>query len=106
GEKKSNELGIYDMSGNVWEWCRDSCEWKDGVVTDTYGVVTDTYGVVTDTYKDGMVDPWNRSGSWRVIRGGGWCDRAEYCRSVGRFSVAPSARGSILGFRLALVPVQ
>ncbi|MBR6058024.1 MAG: SUMF1/EgtB/PvdO family nonheme iron enzyme, partial [Victivallales bacterium] len=91
-QKKPNELGLYDMSGNVWEWCRDSCEWKNGVVT--------------DTYRDGVVDPWCRSGSRRVDRGGGWFNQAELCRSTFRSSYDPSFRNDNLGFRLALVPVQ
>ncbi|MBP5674505.1 MAG: SUMF1/EgtB/PvdO family nonheme iron enzyme [Victivallales bacterium] len=91
-QKKPNELGLYDMSGNVWEWCRDSCEWKDGVVT--------------DTYRDGVVDPWCRSGSGRVLRGGSWRNDAGFCHSAYRFNYAPSSSRSLVGFRLALAPVQ
>ncbi|MCR4575848.1 MAG: SUMF1/EgtB/PvdO family nonheme iron enzyme [Lentisphaeria bacterium] len=91
-QKKPNELGLYDMSGNVWEWCRDSCKWKNGVVT--------------DTYRDGVVDPWCRSGPFRVLRGGTWDYFARYCRSADRFHSGPSYGGYIVGFRLALAPVQ
>ena len=92
-QKKPNELGLYDMSGNVWEWCRDSCERNNSVV-------------VTDTYRDGVVDPWCHSGSYRVERGGSWGDIARYCRSAYRGSSAPSFSNRYVGFRLALAPVQ
>ena len=91
-QKKPNELGLYDMSGNVCEWCRDSCEWEDGVVT--------------DTYRDGVVDPWCRSGSLRVKRGGSWFGIFMHCRSACRSSFDPSYSLHDVGFRLALAPVQ
>ena len=92
-EKNPNELGLYDMSGNVCEWCRDSSEWKNGVVT--------------DTYRDGVVDPLCRSGSWRVNRGGFWCGDARDCRAMDRRSCSPDCcAGGVLGFRVALAPVQ
>jgi len=92
GTKSSNDLGLCDMSGNVWEWCMDSCEYDNGVVT--------------DTYRDGVTDPLCSSGSKRVDRGGGWDSLAVYCRSAIRISGGPSFRSGSLGFRLALVPVQ
>ena len=82
--KKPNELGIYDMSGNVWEWCLD---W---------------YGA----YHGDAVDPQGASSSLRshrVFRGGSWGDGARMCRSAYRGSIVPGYRSSILGFRLALV---
>ena len=85
GGKSPNELGLYDMSGNVWEWCRDWSGSYSGDATDPTGPA---------------------SGSRRVGRGGSWLSNARECRSAYRSSFSPGGRGNNLGFRLALVPVQ
>ena len=82
GSKSPNELGIYDMSGNVWEWCYDR-----------YG----SYGSGAETNPVGP-----SSGSSRVDRGGGWYDSASVCRVAYRSYYTPSIRGIDLGFRLVL----
>jgi formylglycine-generating enzyme required for sulfatase activity len=82
GEKKANAWGLYDMHGNVWEWC-----------TDWYGKYPK--GAVSDP-----VGP--REGSYRVLRGGGWGTAAANCRSADRCMFLPSRRFSIFGFRVAL----
>ncbi len=85
-QKNANAWGLYDMHGNIWEWCQDSCEWKNGVVN--------------DTYRDGIVDPLNTNGSSRVSRGGCWDDNARHCRSANRRGCPPGDRATDMGFRL------
>ena len=84
GTKSPNELGIYDMSGNVCEWCQD---W----FSDGY------YGNSPRTNPKGP-----KSGSCRVNRGGGWFGYARDCWVSNRISHSPDGRYSNLGFRLAL----
>ena len=86
GTKQANELGLHDMSGNVWEWCRDFYE--QGYATDP------------EFLKD------NR-GSNCVCRGGGWRSAAaNYCRVAKRSSGLSGSRDNQVGFRLALVPIE
>ncbi len=85
GGKAANELGLYDMSGNVWEWCFD---WYD-----------DKYYKETD----GASNPVNLAvAASRVKRGGGWYDSASYVRSAYRYGYRPSLRYYYLGFRVCL----
>ena len=83
GSYPANDWGLYDMHGNVWEWCSD---WYDGYPS---GDVTDPVGPST--------------GSLRVVRGGCWCDLAWHCRSADRNRDVPSYRSFNIGLRLALV---
>ena len=82
GTKQPNELGIYDRSGNVWEWCQDR------------------YGKYSCS---SQIDPTrDNSGSGRMRRGGSWSFLARFCRSSYRGHNAPNYRDYILGFRLVL----
>ena len=80
GMKKSNPWGLYDMHGNVWEWCSD-------FHSDALSGGTDPVGP--------------RRGSGRVYRGGSWGNDPGHCRSADRISRDPSYGNSYLGFRVA-----
>jgi len=80
GTKRPNELGIYDMSGNVWEWCSDY--WKDG------------YGGFAERDPKGPT-----SGSYRVVRGGSFIYDDLNCRVANRSLTNPNARSIYYGFR-------
>jgi len=86
GGKKANELGIYDMSGNVWEWCAD--EW---------------HGNYTGAPNDGSI--WSNSGERnqqknRLLRGGSWSNDSAICRSRFRLSHAAGYRDRYYGYRV------
>jgi formylglycine-generating enzyme required for sulfatase activity len=90
GGKAANKLGIYDMSGNVFEWCSD---WYSA----TYYPSNTTLSVPQDN-PTGPETP----GSPRVIRGGSWNNDASNCRVADRGSNAPGNSDAYIGFRLVL----
>jgi formylglycine-generating enzyme required for sulfatase activity len=82
GLLEPNAWGLYDMHGNVWEWCSDRYgDYPKGAVSDPSGP---------------------KEGSYRVFRGGGWSLGAAFCRSACRDGLAPSIRINVIGFRVAL----
>ncbi len=88
GPYASNGFGLFDMHGNVWEWCLD---WYDS-------------GYYANSPTD---DPTGATaGSVRVVRGGGWHSLARGCRSANRNGHAPDYRYYYLGFRLAFSSVD
>lgn len=82
GQKQPNELGLYDMTGNVWEWCGDFYENKRW-----------THQTGADCQKSSLS---------YAIRGGGWKSTVGFCRIIRRVLMSPTERREALGFRLAL----
>ena len=83
GSYLPNAWGIYDMHGNVHEWCLD---WNG------------SYDVTTNLDPVGPM-----SGSFRIVRGGGWVDQARFCRSAYRTSFSPLVNDFYFGFRLCCI---
>jgi formylglycine-generating enzyme required for sulfatase activity len=87
GEKQANAWGVYDMLGNVWEWCED---------------------VYHETYRGAPTDgsAWLSGGDqkYKVLRGGSWIDNAFYCRVNERIRATPDARQRNSGLRIVAVP--
>jgi formylglycine-generating enzyme len=87
GLKLPNILGLYDMSGNVWEWCED--DWHS------------SYENAPKNHSNAWVDTPER-GSRRVFRGGSWRNTTRYCSVASRDDWQPDFRLDYLGFRLCL----
>jgi formylglycine-generating enzyme required for sulfatase activity len=86
GSYPPNAFGLYDMHGNVWDWCSDwHAHYRAGPATDPQGP---------------------DSGSARVFRGGCWAARTSVCRSACRSQAQPSYRSDGVGIRIVLAPVS
>ncbi len=87
-----NAWGVYDVHGNVWEWCRD---WYE---REYAGDQTDPHGNSDEVYREkGMEE-------YRVLRGGSWFNNPESCRSARRFYSQPVFRSGRIGFRVCFRP--
>ncbi|MFM9160265.1 MAG: formylglycine-generating enzyme family protein, partial [Dolichospermum sp.] len=86
GNFPPNTFGLYDMHGNVWEWCQD--DWHDHY---------------TNAPEDGIA--WiSQSGDIKVMRGGSWFNSTGDCRSANRGGIERVYGDDLLGFRLAVSP--
>ena len=90
GQKLPNDLGIFDMCGNVWEWCWDCYDSSYYKKCFENGIVENPIGPM--------------QGASRVVRGGSWADFPRFCRLACRYSYHPSFRLNTFGFRLVLSP--
>ena len=86
GEKEANAFGLYDMHGNVWQWCQDwYSKYSSNPVTDPQG---------------------SAQGAYRVLRGGSWCDNPGGCRTARPGRYRPDLRIDFVGFRVVVVPAS
>ena len=91
GSYAPNAWGIYDMHGNMWEWCLD---WYEDNINAPGGKVNIDPAAPANTLS-------GASGANRVLRGGSWSDAAGYCRPAFRNRIMPTYRGNSCGFRVA-----
>jgi formylglycine-generating enzyme required for sulfatase activity len=95
GLKEPNNWGIFDMQGNVFEWCLDSCDFREPSWFEKGNILS-------GSYIDDVVNPLNRNGSNRVAKGGCWLLAPDVCRPSGRYINPPDSRYFVMGFRIVL----
>lgn len=91
---KPNAWGLYDMHGNVREWCADNCD------------IDDSFTLLSDTYINGVQNPLCKTGSYRICRGGDYISFDQGCRSASRDYVLPDESFPFIGFRVVCSPVH
>ena len=104
GQKAPNLSKLYDLHGNVWEWCHDV--WDEQAYRRRADGDTDPMLEVRDKEWLAGLESLLKSDQTRVLRGGSWFDSARYCRSACRLRNWPGGRNRGLGFRVCLVRGQ
>jgi len=92
GEYPANEFGLYDMSGNVWEWCLD--EWDEH-----FYVSSPSENPVASDSISGIINHYRDSKALRILRGGSWYNKVQNIRTAKRSAALPAYANSNIGFR-------
>ena len=101
-QKKANELGLYDMSGNVWEWTLDDYIGDSSQLKEPERRLVIS-GTVDSKGKDGKIFKEKVDCQYRTVRGGSWSKGERYCRNAQRYYYNAAFRFCNIGFRVALV---
>lgn len=87
GQFPANDFGLYDMHGNVWEWCLDH-----------------RHGNYDGAPEDGSAWLSDNESNFRILRGGSWVSHPGGCRSAYRLNIHPGSRSNLYGFRVVCLP--
>ncbi len=90
--KMPNVWGVYDMNGNLKEWCVDSCSQGS--------MWTRSTDINTGNYNKAVVDPISTTGDYKIVRGGCWNQNSKYARSADRSCFMPIVKRTYIGFRV------